>query len=185
MYSGTNIKAIQSQKWLAEALISLMAEKDYRKITVKDICKQADLSRQTFYNVFDSKDEILHFYLQNSYSNSFARIKDHTTLSAEDIVTTFIEVIEQNLLLLENMTQNQLTGILAEEIVSGVDLFTDTFVSVNQRDETFPYNKAMVSGAFSQVLIYWLKQKHPLDIHILSTLLTDFLQGKAYVFRPA
>lgn len=51
MYRGNNVTAIQSQRWLGEALIDLMKEKAYSAITIADICKRADLSRQTFYNV--------------------------------------------------------------------------------------------------------------------------------------
>lgn len=180
MYQGTNVKAIQSQKWLADALVALMCEADYRSITIKDICRRADLSRQTFYNVFDSKDEILHFYLQCTYRDSLNELKQHGTLTAEDVVRTFIGVVEQNLKMLNTMVKNHLMGILAEEIVSGVDLFTDAFVADDQRDEVFPYSKAMLSGAFSQVLIFWLSQPEPIDISELAVLLTEFLKGNVY-----
>lgn len=182
MYTGNNVKAIQSQKWLAEALVTLMKDTDYQKITVKDICDQAFLSRQTFYNVFDTKEEILHFYFQNTYRDSFNKIKAQESLSAEDVVNTFIGVIEQNYPLLKTMVRNKLTAILTAEITYGVELFTDAFVVSDERDKTFPYSKAMISGAFSQVLVYWLKQEEPLDIMTLSKLLTNFLKGNVYSF---
>lgn len=180
MYRGTNIKAIQSQRWLTDALVALMREKEYSNITVKDICLRADLSRQTFYNVFESKDEILHFYLQNAYQDSFDRLKQLGTLTAEDVVRTFIGVVEQELEILKIMERNKLTGILSEEIVSGVELFTGAFVTDERRDEIFPYSKAMLSGAFSQVLIFWLQQPQPIGISELSFFLTEFLKGNAY-----
>lgn len=182
MYKGTNTIAIQSQQWLANALIELLQNQDYQKITIKDICHQADLSRQTFYNVFNSKEEVLHYYLQNTYLDSFQKLKESSQLSAYDVVDAFIKVIEQNYELLKNMINNHLTGILSEEIVYGVDLFTDAFVLDNNKNEMFPYNKAMVAGAFSQVLIYWLEQKDPISIQSLSSLLTDFLTGRTDVF---
>ena len=58
MYSGTNPTALQSQRWIADSLTGLMLEKSYARITIQDICKRADLSRQTFYNFFNSKESI-------------------------------------------------------------------------------------------------------------------------------
>ena len=53
MYNGNNPTAIKSQRWLTETLLELMEEMPYDDISIMDICKKADLSRQTFYNYFD------------------------------------------------------------------------------------------------------------------------------------
>ena len=70
MYSGTNPKALNSQRLLAEGLVSLMGEKDYYQISVFDICQSASLSRQTFYNFFNSKEEILYFFFKEQFSDN-------------------------------------------------------------------------------------------------------------------
>lgn len=49
MYIGNNTIALQSREWLVQALISLMQEHPYNKITIKEICTKADLSR-SYYN---------------------------------------------------------------------------------------------------------------------------------------
>lgn len=54
MYNGKNPTAIQSREWLIQTLLSMMNEMPYSKITIKEICHRADLSRQTFYNFFNS-----------------------------------------------------------------------------------------------------------------------------------
>ena len=40
-----------------------MKENDYSKISIKDICGAAGLSRQTFYQFFNSKDDVIRFTL--------------------------------------------------------------------------------------------------------------------------
>ena len=47
MYHGTNKTALKSQKRILEALLNLMEQEEYNNITVKNICRQADISRQT------------------------------------------------------------------------------------------------------------------------------------------
>lgn len=50
MYEGNNPTALHSREWLVDSLLSLMEDNPYSRITVRDICNKADLSRQTFYN---------------------------------------------------------------------------------------------------------------------------------------
>lgn len=76
MYTGANPTALKSRQWIMKALIHLMMQKDYASISVKEICKQADLSRQTFYNLFSSKDDILHEYLREQVAKALQEIKE-------------------------------------------------------------------------------------------------------------
>lgn len=56
MYRGSNPTALQSQSMIIQALLALMQEEPFAKITVKAICARAMVSRQTFYSLFDSKE---------------------------------------------------------------------------------------------------------------------------------
>lgn len=72
----------------------------------KPICKEADLSRQTFYNVFDSKYEVLWFCLRQQYVKQFQRFSHQEVISAGEAVGAFAMVAEnQNHLRL--MIENQ------------------------------------------------------------------------------
>ena len=50
-----NPLTVQSKQWILEALLKLMEEKDYEKITIKELTARADLDRKTFYRNFRSK----------------------------------------------------------------------------------------------------------------------------------
>ena len=180
MYQGKNIKAIQSQRWLAGALSELMQEASYEKITIGDICARADLSRQTFYNLFDSKEEVLRFSLRDVYEDQFRRLADQESISMEDIVDSFAYVVGSRQELLNAMIRNNLSGIIAEEIRSCVALFTGRFVPKEQKGRIFPYSEALLSGALSGVLTYWLTQEEPITRKELAGLLSDFLSGTFY-----
>ena len=43
MYNGNNPTALKSQQWLTQTLLELMEEKPYEEISIRDICKKADL----------------------------------------------------------------------------------------------------------------------------------------------
>ncbi|MGN1140408.1 MAG: TetR/AcrR family transcriptional regulator [Oliverpabstia sp.] len=181
MYTGTNPTALQSQRWIAGSLTGLMLEIPYTQITIQKICRRADLSRQTFYNFFDSKEEALRFCLREKYEQQLHRLDNKTTISLHETVEAFATVLEENRTLLSAMIQNNLDGIITDEIVKCVSLFTDRFVS--KKDRFLPYSEALLSGALAHMLLCWFRQENPVSIQELTSLLTAFLSGNLYVFE--
>jgi len=64
MYCGSNRTAIQSQRQISEAMMALLGEKAFSQITVSELCKAAGISRQTFYSLFTSRENVMVFTLQ-------------------------------------------------------------------------------------------------------------------------
>lgn len=183
MYTGKHASALQSQKWIGESLIDLMAEKSYHMVTIGEICTRADLSRQTFYNVFKNKEEVLRFLLRTDYEKKFSAMAEEDSISTDAIVQAFVQVVAEEETLLKWMIRDGLEGILVEEIANCVSLFAERFVSPPRRDELLPYSKVMLCGALGYVLVFWFKQKQPLSMERLSKLIGDFLNGEVYELR--
>lgn len=55
----TTEKAALQQRRIEECLLSVMKEKPYHEISVSSLCEQTDLSRKTFYRLFESKQDVL------------------------------------------------------------------------------------------------------------------------------
>ena len=64
MYCGTNKTALQSQRQIADAMMALLGKKPFAQITVSELCKTAGISRQTFYTLFTSRENVMVFTLQ-------------------------------------------------------------------------------------------------------------------------
>ena len=180
MYQGNNATAIQSQQWLGEGLVRLMSQQPYAAITIGAICKEADLSRQTFYNVFDSKEEVLRFCLRQQYEKQFRRFAGHEKITVEEIVGAFAVVVAENQTLLRLMIENHLDSVLADEITQCVALFAGKFVNKDRGTERLAYSEALLSGALGHLLVYWFRQEQPFSIGQLTRLITDFLEGKLF-----
>ena len=70
MYCGNNKTARTSQKNIACALLELLEEKPFSRISVSELCKAAGISRQTFYSLFESKDNVITYIFQENYCYS-------------------------------------------------------------------------------------------------------------------
>jgi hypothetical protein len=65
--STSNNRQVQRTKsWIFEALMILMDDKPYDKITVSDIVEKAGIARQTFYRNFNDKNEVISEYAGNT-----------------------------------------------------------------------------------------------------------------------
>lgn len=65
MYRGTNRTACASQKQIAEALLELLNDCSFQSVSVSSICRRADVSRQTFYSLFESKENVIIYELSS------------------------------------------------------------------------------------------------------------------------
>lgn len=54
----------QSCRMIEDGLFQLMKERPYAQITVSEITKRADISRRTFYRLYQEKDAVLHHYFE-------------------------------------------------------------------------------------------------------------------------
>jgi AcrR family transcriptional regulator len=65
--SKPNRQAERTKSWIFDAIMQLMDEKPYNKVTVSDITKKAGIARTTFYRSYKDKDDIVFEYLNNMF----------------------------------------------------------------------------------------------------------------------
>ncbi len=71
-----NKTALLSQQLIAEALFSLMKEKPFQRITVKEICQKADVGRKTFYRNFELREDVVDFCLDQMCAQYHQEIQE-------------------------------------------------------------------------------------------------------------
>lgn len=108
MYQGDNKTALCSQKAIADALVCLLDGKPYSEITVSELCQQSGISRQTFYALFQTKENVLRFKMLNDYAYPEGIMPPPDWSAAQYLAHTFTVYTQANLDFLRLLVRNDL-----------------------------------------------------------------------------
>lgn len=103
-----------SREWIADAFYALLQKKDYDSITVSEIAQKADLSRRTFYRVFDNKQDIITYLLARIFPDYIAALKRLPTKTREHLAVAIIDFVDQHLAFFQCLKQNHLDHLVIE-----------------------------------------------------------------------
>lgn len=81
--TGVDRRVRRTRRLLKEALVELIHERGYDRVTVRDIAQRADVGRSTFYAHFESKEDLL-FAGTEAYFLSLAEEVSDDLPAAED-----------------------------------------------------------------------------------------------------
>lgn len=179
MYNGTNKTALKSQKKILEALLELMQQEDYNDITVKNICKKADISRQTFYYLFESKDEIAIYYLNNFFEELEQYLNDKGATSLHDNIFNYFSAIDNNDNIKKFMRVTSIMPIFEQRFLNltGKIHMIKTNKSVDKNDF---YAHHFLSAGLNGIFLFWLDKNKEISPENLVTIIENILRGKVF-----
>ena len=82
-----NRRVLYTQKVIKDSLISLLKEKDIHKITVTDICREADINRGTFYSHYKDAYDLLDSMESEFFDKAYSYVKDYNDNSLVNVLT--------------------------------------------------------------------------------------------------
>lgn len=179
MYHGTNKTALKSQKRILEALLTLMEQEEYNNITVKNICKQANISRQTFYYLFESKEEIVIYCLNQFLDEIEQYINDNNIISIYDLAYTYFSAIDNNENIKKFISIISITPIFINILLKFMAKMH--IVKTNrQADIVDYYAHNFVSYGLHNIFLLWIKNQKEITLKELANLVENILQGKVF-----
>lgn len=178
MYDGNNPTALKSQQWLSDNLLDLMEEKPYDDISIMDICKKADLSRQTFYNYFESKEELFRFLLRSTYESKLNALEEIPT--SKEAISFFVNTTKENSRLVSAIVKNNMGNIVSDEIFKSITEFLNKFIPNFSNQPHFAYHIVLLSGALTHFLTYYTRNNSELSEQEMAMILESFLSGKVF-----
>lgn len=181
VYQGQNTTALQSQEMLCKALFEMMENTAWPEITIKDLCRKAGLSRQTFYNLFSEKDDILDFWYQKQFDQIKARYIQQGPVQLKDITAVFSEFMAENTRFLGMMIRQGLEKELESLISKSITGFVQELQLPVRETRKCPYIYAAITGALTSLLVHWYKDPDPLNQQELNSILQKVLFDKNYL----
>ncbi|MGN1192051.1 MAG: TetR/AcrR family transcriptional regulator [Dorea sp.] len=171
MYHGNNPKALLSIKLITKAFLEELITKPYADINIKTLCKTADVSRQTFYNVFETKEEVLRKCIGEIFEDIINFYTTSEEITAKESIFLFVQTFYKNQLFMELLINNGLEGILTEEFIHA---FFNLF-QIKKYNPTphIDYQLEFYAGGLTRFLVHWMKDPNRLPAETLVDILEN------------
>lgn len=136
--------------YITEAFLLLLKQKEYRDISITEICKKAGVTRMSFYRNFESKEDILVKKVRHITDNF---LKESAISYKNDTISSyFIKLfthMEQQKELCAALNKAGLIHIIKDEFDR---VFLNTY-----RQEYDDYKSVFLAGGIYNVFLYWFQ----------------------------
>lgn len=163
-----NSQILRTKRWLYDALFSLMEERPFSELTVKDICHRADVSRAVFYNHYSNKEALLFEIFQRCaavyWIKATASIAGKTEKRCRTLYTVLCCELMRFRPFYQLLHQNNYDWLLTDllklihnhffELVSG----KSAPVEADYQEYFIPYHATALSALF----FHWLDEEDPI-----------------------
>ena len=177
MYQGKNPTALTSQKLLLDAMNGLLAEKEFKDISVSELCSRSGVSRQTFYTLFGTKENILLYQLE-LINDTKPDPEDQAPVSLMDICERFSRYVVSNYVQLTMLIQNDLTEVLYTMMYRAMSSCGQSFVSLDP--DTREYAAQFMAAGLCRLAQKYIRDHAVPDQKELSELAYRILSGSIY-----
>lgn len=181
----TDIRIVKSKEKIKFALINLLNKYSFDEISVKDICRFAEISRGTFYLHYQDKYDLVSKYQKSVMVHAKKHFKSHKYESKRDFIAQAISFWESEgellLLLLSSRGSSEIQQLVKLLLQKHMELNLLPFIThenMSQKDER--YFLVFLSNAVLGVLQEWVdndKQETPNELtDIIDKITTNVLR---------
>lgn len=159
-----------TQECIHTALLYLMKQKSFEKITITELIKRSGVSRSAFYRNYSSKEDVIKEmseHLFNDFRNSL--LEGHNTDNLYQWFYNIFTKIKENESIFRLFIQADIAQLLPEEISTLEKIFPPHSVEEH-------YQILALEGAFGKVLYGWFLGGMEESIEYMA----DFCSNKLY-----
>lgn len=157
-------RVARTKKWLKNALLELIEEKEYKKIAVSEITDRAELSRPTFYLHYKTKDDLLldiFRVINEEHMQNFDKMRNNASIEdpGYNTMVNTLKTIEQHRKIYQVIAETGKEALLIEETDRMQkeylrDLARRCEMEIDER--VIKYCSQFFAGAYSHMLITWI-----------------------------
>lgn len=151
-----NPLSLQSKQWIVSALLSLMDEKDFNAISIKELAERAGLDRKTFYRNFHTKEEVLFLKLQGLCQLYIEKLQALPHISAYTLSKAYFDICASNVHFFLLLNRHNLLPLALLKFNEYLPVLNDLFLSNPAYRNKSKYELVYQAGGFWNVTIRWL-----------------------------
>ncbi|GAB5053637.1 MULTISPECIES: TetR/AcrR family transcriptional regulator [Pediococcus] len=149
-------KRSSTKQKIVLALFELMKTHSVDEVTVSDICKQASVSRMSYYRSFKSKQQILEYQFDEVFQEFFSYLQVMNTHDMTAFLDAFFTVIRRHRGTVNILIKADLVGIILDKLQFYITDLVDKDV-LKIRDRASKMWIAFVAGGLTQMIVEWDK----------------------------
>ena len=166
------------------ALIELMQEKPFHKITVKEICEQADLNRTTFYLHYSDQTQLLNDIVAKLEIDTAEHFTSVTGTGNDiDLLSKHLEYIKDNAKIYRTLMGSNLDYDIKTNIFKNmIDDMKEKTLALASRIES-PYVYKFITFGCGSVISQWIDNGFDLETREMANLLYNLCKkaGKVQI----
>ena len=188
-------RVARTKAMFEEALLDLMEEKDYMKITVKEISEKSTLNRATFYLHYFDKDDLLDQFLSDALQNLKESVEVKNVEYKYDsnnphpiFIRLFEKMLERNRFYQIMLANEKVPSFIeaVEEIIGKLVQDGTNYMTIDNIEfkVRIDISIAYITSAYLGVMVWWLKNDMPYTPSYMATQLTRMSTVGPYAENP-
>ncbi len=149
--------ALTSKKMISGALLEIMKEKEYKHITITEVCSRAQIARRTFYRNFETMDDVLLFLAKNIIDQFKIMIKEHSEGTFYEVLVAYFTFWSRQSDMLKLLMHKGLTAVIFIEYIKSLEEVPCLYrlnPSADIKTEEYPLVQAFIAGGLWSLLSY-------------------------------
>lgn len=157
MYQGTNPAAQRSQAALAAAFQRLLGHYPLDEITVTMICQEAQRSRQTFYQLFGSKEAVVEYLIGADFATLIAQLSYYQQLSLAHFARLVLDFLHRKEPLFSQLVRDGRSDLFSRSVEEKLRVVLGVFEEgmPAQQEPLYTFFVAGLSALFLRELVHW------------------------------
>lgn len=168
-----DLRRIKTDKALKTAMLTLLSYRSFNNLTVSDLCKEALVSRATFYSHYTDKYDLLRAWLAD-IKTEIINMEYHY----DELEAAMNQFIYENRKVIKNILQYADSEVLeiTQDFMSHV---VGLSVKRNMSSETSPNHTTLLNfctGGLMQLLLWQVKNNFPAEVKMINNYLHEMLE---------
>ena len=154
----------RSRRLLIDALLELMKDHSYSKMSVAHIATESGVARPTFYLHFHSKDDLLIAYIDEMFEKFYAEIEKHITQNKDAnpiIGSIMFQQWSDNAIFARLLVQGDIESLMMSQFKNYVARVVECFMSAHNipnQAGLLPYVVDYLAGASFMMITRWVRE---------------------------